>query len=206
VRDRQRDVDHGQPGAEEKDVVGSQAHFVERTDGPRVADESGRVEECRGEERVRASRTAQGEDDVAGAEALAVVEADRAFALSSVDLRHLVRYALQSSVRRRHSLDKGGLHVLSEPRARDERVGISNALVGAEPSEEVIGIGGYSAQPRRGDVEEMAGIRCPVGHAATGRRVRIDEPDFDSLASLLGSPEKLDRRQGAAGAGSDYRD
>ena len=167
---RDRDVDHGESGADEQEVT------VGQLVGPRVCD-IGTAEPCR--RPVGARRGPGGEHDGAGDDRLPRGEAHREAVTASGDPDHGFQSAFEAGVagELRRGLQQAADVVAVHP-PWDEVLRLRlRVVVVAHPAEEVLGIPRESAHPTGGNVEQVPFVRRRVRRPAARRRGGVDERD-----------------------------
>ena len=165
-----RDVDHGQAGADEQQVALGQVLV------PRVGDE---VAAEVGRRPVGARAGAGGQHHGAGDDRLAARQSYDEPVAALLDARDLVLLALEPGV----AGELGGrlqqrLEVAAVDVARHEvlRLGL-RVVVASYPPEEVLGVAREGAHPARRHVEEVPVVAGGVRRAAAARRRRVDQHD-----------------------------
>ena len=165
-----RDVDHGQSGADQQEVA------VGQLVGPGVRDvgtaEPGRCP-------VGARRGPGGEYDGAGDDRLPRREAHREPVTASGDPDHGFLAAFEAGVAGvlRRGLQQA-VDVVAVHRARDEVLRLRlRVVVVAHPAEEVLGVPREGAHPAGGDVEQVAFVGRGVRRPAAGRGGGVDQGD-----------------------------
>ena len=167
---RDRDVDHGQAGADQQEVA------VGQLVGPGVCDvstaEPGRCP-------VDARRGPGGEYDGAGDDGLPRREAHREPVLAPGDPDHGFLAAFQAGVAGvlRRGLQQA-VDVVAVHPARDEVLRLRvPVVVVAHPAEEVLGVPREGAHAAGGDVEQVAIVGRGVRRPAAGRGGGVDQGD-----------------------------
>ncbi len=194
-----REVHHGEAGAEHEDVADLGDPLC-----PRVGDESGVGREL-GRGPVRAGAAAGGQHDGARLDPLAVGEVDDEPGAGPGDVDDLGAAAYEAGIA--GELGRGrqqALDVATEDGARRELVRLeAGVVVVAQPPQEVLGVAGEGAHAGGGDVEEVALVGRRVGLAAPGGRCRVDQ--LDAEAGRQGG-DQVGGDQRAAGSCPDHDD
>ena len=191
-----RDVDHGQAGADEEQVA------VGELLGPGVRDQAAGRDQVR-RRPVDAGLGAGREDHRAGHDRAALVEADDEPVAAPVDAEDPGLAAYEPGV---GGVLGGGaqqaLDVLAVHAARHEVLGLGLAVVVlAHPAVEVVGVAREGAHAAGGDVQQVAVVGGGVRRAAPGRRAGIDQLDAEPRRQPR---DQVGGGQRAAGAGADH--
>ena len=162
-----RDVHHGQAGADEEQVA------VGQLGGPGVVDEAVRVGQP-GRCPVGSRTSAGGEHDGSGGDRLAGREPDQEPVPAAVDPGHRLVTAFEAGVAGvlRRGLQQAR-HVVAVHAPGHEVLGLGVlVVVPAHPSEEVLRVAWEGAHPARGHVEQvpvvLGGVRRPAARAGVG--------------------------------------
>jgi hypothetical protein len=207
----ERDVDHGEAGADEQHVAVGRGQLVEPIESarrPGVGDEpvrgsqrvgrpgrAGREDARREHHRVRRQDAAVGEGEVHAAGHRAGVSDPLTSVLEGDGAGPAQR------------LGQGVLQVAAVVGARDEVGGSGiGVAVRVQPLDEVTGVVRQRAHAAGRDVEEVPEVAGRVRDAATRLGPRVDQHEVQRAVGLRGAVDQVDRGQRAGRAGADDGD